>query len=159
VTRPGERPDRTVAEVPASEGALARHRRAVFFFLGWIFFGLGVAGALLPVLPTTPFMLLALWAFARSSRRFHDWLYHHRIFGPPLQRWDRERVIPVWVKAVAIGSMAASFAWVALMVRPRWWALAAMGAVMLAGVIFLASVPSRPGGDAGRGRAGGPGGP
>jgi uncharacterized protein len=126
------------------EGALARHRRALFFVLGWIFFGLGVAGALLPVLPTTPFMLLALWAFARSSGRFHDWLYHHRIFGPSLQRWDRERVIPPWVKAFAIGSMVASFAWVALHVRPPWWALAAMGAVMLAGVAFLASVPSRP---------------
>jgi uncharacterized protein len=140
-------PSRPEGDEPApagGEGALARHRRAVFFLLGWLFFGLGLAGALLPVLPTTPFMLLALWAFARSSRRFHDWLYQHRVFGPPLQRWDRERVIPLWVKGVAIGSMAASFTWVAVGVRPAWWALAAMGAVMLAGVAFLASVPSRP---------------
>jgi len=142
-TRPAEDGPVTAG---GGEGPLARHRRALFFLLGWVFFGLGAAGALLPVLPTTPFMLLALWAFARSSRRFHHWLYHHRIFGPPLQRWDRERVIPAWVKAVAIGSMAASFTWVALVVRPRWWALAAMGVVMLAGAIFLASVPSRPGG-------------
>jgi hypothetical protein len=38
-------------------------------------------------------MLVALWAFARSSRRFHDWLYSHRVFGPPLRRWHEERVI------------------------------------------------------------------
>jgi uncharacterized membrane protein YbaN (DUF454 family) len=89
-------------------------------------------------------MLLALWAFSQSSRRFHDWLYHHRVFGPPLQAWRRERVIPRGVKAVALGSMAASLLYVGLRVRPPGWALGAMAAVVLAGVAFLLSVPSRP---------------
>ncbi len=114
------------------------------FLLGWLFFGIGLLGAFLPMLPTTPFMLLALWAFSASSPRFHDWLFHHRIFGPPLQAWRRERVVPRGVKAVALGSMGASLLYVALRVRPPWWALGAMVAVALAGVIFLLSVPSRP---------------
>jgi len=133
-------------ELRGGTGPPARrsNMRWLWFALGWLFFGLGLLGAFLPVLPTTPFMLLALWAFSSSSPRFHDWLFHHRVFGPPLQAWQRHRAIPRWVKAVAMTSMAASLTYVAWRVRPPWWALGAMGAVVLAGVLFLASVPSRP---------------
>jgi uncharacterized membrane protein YbaN (DUF454 family) len=108
-----------------------------------VFFALGVIGTLLPVVPTTPFMLLALWAFSKSSRRFHDWLRHHRIFGPPLQRWDEEHVVPLWAKIVAISSMVASLSWVTFVVAPPWYAIAAMAAVMLAGVAYIIRFPSR----------------
>ncbi|HET7754897.1 MAG TPA: YbaN family protein [Anaeromyxobacteraceae bacterium] len=117
--------------------------RWALFCLGWIFFALGVVGAVLPVVPTTPFMLLALWAFSRSSERFHHWLRHHRIFGPPLQRWDRERVVPLWAKVVAIGSMLASLCWVAFGMRARWYAVAATAAVMLTGAAYVLRFPSR----------------
>lgn len=126
--------------MPARQG----HQRAVFFALGWLSFALGLLGLLLPVLPTTPFMLLALWAFARSSRRFHDWLYTHRVFGPPLQRWDRERSVPAPVKAVALASMAASTAYVGLVVRPPWYALAGMLVVVGIGAIYVLRIPGRP---------------
>jgi len=126
---------------PGSRDA-APGRRWLLFALGWLFFGLGLLGAFLPVLPTTPFMLLALWAFSASSPRFHDWLYHHRVFGPPLQRWRAERTLPLWVKGLALASMAGSAAWVGLVVRPRWYVLAVTGAAVAAGVAFVASVPS-----------------
>jgi uncharacterized membrane protein YbaN (DUF454 family) len=118
-------------------------RRWLLFCLGWVFFALGVVGTVLPVVPTTPFMLLALWAFSASSRRFHDWLYHHRVFGPPLRRWREARVIPLWCKALAIGSMIASVAWVGLVHRPPWYAIVPMAAVMLAGAAFITRFPSR----------------
>ena len=76
--------------------------RPVYFTLGWTFFGIGFAGAFLPVLPTTPFMLVSLWCFSRSSPRFHNWLYNHRFFGPPLQQWDKYRVIHLAAKVVAV---------------------------------------------------------
>jgi uncharacterized membrane protein YbaN (DUF454 family) len=117
-------------------------KRWLYFALGWVFFALGILGAMLPVLPTTPFMLLALWAFSKSSPRFHDWLYHHRVFGPPLQRWRRERVIPWWTKAIALASMALSTAYVAFVVRPPWYALLAMAAVVVAGSAFIARIPT-----------------
>jgi uncharacterized membrane protein YbaN (DUF454 family) len=69
-----------------AEHVPSHRQRWAFLALAWVSFALGVVGLVLPVVPTTPFMLVALWAFSRSSRRFHDWLYHHRIFGPPLQR-------------------------------------------------------------------------
>lgn len=133
--------ERTVSrQDPAAP--LAAHRRWAFLALGWIFFGLGAIGVALPLLPTTPLMLLALWAFSKGSRRFHDWLFHHRFFGPPLQRFRRERVVPLWAKALALSSMAVSLAYVALVVRPAWYGLAGMGAVVLAGALYITRFPS-----------------
>ncbi|WP_242342200.1 YbaN family protein [Anaeromyxobacter terrae] len=119
------------------------HRRWALLALGWTCFVLGVVGAVLPLVPTTPFMLVALWAFSSSSERFHRWLYHHRVFGPPLQRWQRERALPFWVKLVAAGSMAASLAYATFALTVPGYALAAMAAVMLAGLVFIARIPSR----------------
>jgi hypothetical protein len=121
----------------------SRRQRWAFLALAWVSFALGVVGILLPIVPTTPFMLVALWAFSRSSRRFHDWLYHHRLFGPPLQRWRRERVVPWWTKAIALGSMAVSMAYVALAVRPPWYGLLAMAAVIAAGAGYICRIPTR----------------
>jgi uncharacterized membrane protein YbaN (DUF454 family) len=119
------------------------HQRWLFIALGWFCFGLGILGAMLPIIPATPFMLLALWAFARGSERFHDWLYNHRVFGPPLRRFQRERTIPLWTKLVATGSMAVSLVYLGFFVRPPWYVIAAMIAVALAGAIFILRFPSR----------------
>jgi hypothetical protein len=111
--------------------------------LGWTFFAIGAVGTVLPLVPTTPFMLLALWAFSVGSERFHAWLWNHRVFGPPLRRWREERVIPLPVKIVAVSSMAASFAFAALATDAPWYGLAAMAAVMAAGIAFIFRFPSR----------------
>lgn len=131
---------------PTSEasGPLPRGARLGYIVLGWLFFGLGAAGVVLPVIPTTPFMLLALWAFSRGSERFHRWLYHHRIFGPPLQRFRRDHVVPLWAKALALGSMTASLGWVAFVKRPPWYGTAAMIVVVVAGAAYVTRFPSRP---------------
>lgn len=128
-----------------------RRLRLVYLALGWVFFGLGAAGVVLPLLPTTPFMLLALWAFSQSSERFHRWLYHHPVFGPRLRQWHEQRVIPWPVKLTALVTMAASLLimWFVSHVPPPLFALAA--AVMLAGAVFILRCPSRP-----RSRAGAP---
>lgn len=120
-----------------------RWRRALLFGLGWVFFALGVLGVFLPVLPTTPFMLLALWCFARSSRRFHHWLYTHRLFGPPLQRWQRHGVIPLSAKIIAVGAMSTSMVYVVGFTAAPWFASAAMGLVCLIGAVYILSRPHR----------------
>ncbi len=55
--------------------------------LGVLMVGLGAAGIFLPLLPTTPFLLIAAYLFARSSRRWHDWLLHHKRLGPYIHAW------------------------------------------------------------------------
>ena len=118
--------------------------RWVYFGLGWAFFGLGALGALLPVLPTTPLMILALWAFSKSSARFQHWLYRHRVFGPPLQRWHEYRVIPTSAKLAAVGAMAASLGYLAAFTAAPPALLIATGGLMLGAAGYIVSRPSRP---------------
>jgi hypothetical protein len=104
---------------------------------------LGAVGAVLPGLPTTPFMLLALWAFSKSSQRFHDWLYAHRLFGPPLQQWRSHRVIPARAKLLAVSTMAASLIYLVFFSTIGVWIKVGVALAMLYGAVFILSKPSR----------------
>ena len=73
--------------------------------LGFLFLGLGVLGVALPVLPSTPFILLAAWFFARSSERWHKRLLESELFGSMIKNWEQNRCISRRTKIVAIGSM------------------------------------------------------
>ena len=116
--------------------------KPVYFLLGWSFFGLGAVGTVVPGLPTTPFMLLALWAFSRSSKRFHDWLYSHRIFGPPLRQWHTHRVIPVQAKLLSVITMMASFTYLAFFTELNTPIKVIVALVMLSGAAYILSKPS-----------------
>lgn len=91
-------------------GPLGRLPRMILLGLGWLFAGIGIAGLILPGLPGTPFLLLALWLFSKSSQRFHHWLYTHPRFGRSLREWDAHRVIPPYAKVLAVLMMATSLA-------------------------------------------------
>ena len=121
----------------------SRTKRWIYFGTGWLFFGLGVVGAFLPVLPTTPLMIIALWAFSKSSERFEAWLYNHRIFGPPLQRWHKYRVIPASAKMASIGAMSASLAYLILFTATPWPVLVATGGLMAFGAWYILTKPSQ----------------
>jgi uncharacterized membrane protein YbaN (DUF454 family) len=69
---------------------------------------LAIAGIALPILPTTPFVLVSAWAFARSSPRLEAWLHDHPRLGPPLRNWRQRRAIPRRAKAVAVVSLPLS---------------------------------------------------
>ena len=116
--------------------------RIIFFTLGWGFFALGLIGAFLPVLPTTPFMLLALIMFAKSSERFHQWLYHHRIFGPPLQKWHEHRVISSKAKIMSISMMSLSLLYVIFFSPIPVWMMILTGLLMGYGAWFILTKPS-----------------
>jgi len=118
--------------------------RSFLFVLGWLLFGLGFVGMFVPVLPTTPLMLLALWCFARSSRRFHDWLYTHRVFGPPLQQYREHGVIPVVAKFAAVVLMTFSLVYMFVFLHVAVWVKVLAAGGMAYGAWFILSKPSLP---------------
>ena len=117
--------------------------RAVFLGTGLVALGLGIAGIFLPVLPTTPFILLAAACFARSHRRFHEWLRAHRLYGPMIDEWQRYRSIPYRAKIIAIATMAVTFGTsITLFVRPLWLQLS-LAAFGIGLALWLSRIPSR----------------
>ncbi|MDZ7751996.1 MAG: YbaN family protein [Gammaproteobacteria bacterium] len=73
--------------------------------LGLLFVGIGAVGAVLPLLPTTPFILLAAWCFARSSPRLHGWLMTSELFGPLLRDWEEKRCMTAGVRRLSLSMM------------------------------------------------------
>lgn len=81
----------------------------LIFSFGWLFVVLGLIGALLPIVPTTPFMILALGCFAETSPRFHKMLLNNRWIGPPLSQWDQTRTVRRRTKLQATAMLVIAF--------------------------------------------------
>lgn len=77
-------------------------RKAAYISLGWVFVVLATLGVILPLLPTTPFLLLASYFFIRSSRRLHGWLLRNRVFGPLIRDWQERGGVRPSVKFTAL---------------------------------------------------------
>jgi hypothetical protein len=124
-----------------------RHRlvtvRLAFAGLGTLCVALGILGMFLPLLPTTPFLLLAAACYARASGRFYNWLLNHKLFGPTILEWRRHRSIAWRTKLTAIALMALTLtSSIVFFVREPWLqaALAAFGVLL---GIHLYRIPSR----------------
>lgn len=115
-------------------------KKSVYKPLGFLFLALGLLGIPLPVLPSTPFILLSAWFFARSSPRWHRWLLDSELFGPMLHNWETRRCISCRTKVVALSTMAlAGGASIAFALSdPRMQALT--GALLLVGGITVLSI-------------------
>ncbi|MFC5077154.1 Inner membrane protein YbaN [Vibrio thalassae] len=92
--------------------------------LGVVSVILGVVGIVLPLLPTTPFLLLASASFYRGSPQFHDWLLSHRKLGPIISDWEHERCIKRSVRINGAIFIALSFTLSIIFVNPAWLKIA-----------------------------------
>ena len=117
--------------------------RALFFIAGVAALGFGIAGIFLPVLPTTPLVLLAATCFARSYRPFHEWLIAHRLFGPILREWHEHRSIPYRTKIFAIGMMAGALTVSIVFFIDPPWLKAALAVFGVALGVYMYRLPSR----------------
>lgn len=120
--------------------------RGLYLILALLFLLLGIVGLLLPVLPTTPFILLSAWAAARGSPRLLAWLENHTAFGPMIRDWRRGGVVSRRAKWVATSFMGVSALYMLYGVRPIWVPLLAI-ACMAATLLWLWRRPERPGDD------------
>ena len=84
-------------------------KRYLYLALGFICVGLGFVGIFVPGLPTTIFVLVAAWAFSRSSERFERWLLEHPIFGSLIKNWRQYRGISIKSKVTAVGLIVPTF--------------------------------------------------
>lgn len=128
---------------PADDAVLCTGVRVGLAALGWFNVGLGVVGIVVPGMPTTVFLLIALWAFSRSSPRFHRWLYNHPRLGRTVRDWHQHRVIPLRAKLMAVTTMMASLVFVTVFVAESWILPGLMAGVMSAVAAFIVSRPSR----------------
>ncbi|MDV2100703.1 DUF454 family protein [Serratia marcescens] len=94
--------------------------RGLLIILGWLAVVLATLGVVLPLLPTTPFLLLAAWCFARSSPRFHHWLLYRSWFGTYLRHWQQHRALPPGAKWKAVLVIVLTFACSLWLVK-IWW--------------------------------------
>ena len=105
---------------------------------------LGIVGVVLPVLPTTPFMIVAAAAFARSSAKFYNMVMSNRVFGPLVFRWRETHTIPKRVKVIAISLITLTIGSSAIFVVSDPWI---RGLLVLCGVtliIWMLRIPSEP---------------
>jgi len=116
-------------------------RRAAYVAVGILAVALGVIGIFVPLLPTTPFLLLASACFLRGSDRLHRWLLSHGRLGGYIRAFEEGRGIPRRAKIVAIGMLWISIAY-ALAIVPGAWSAAALVALALGVTIYLLRLPT-----------------
>jgi len=114
--------------------------RWLWIVLGMICLGIGIAGTVLPLIPTTPLLLLAAFCFARSSRRLHDWLVTHPTLGPPIMDWRRDRAIRRPAKRLATVAVAAALA-ASVLLGAGALVLGLQAAALLGVLVFIWSRP------------------
>jgi uncharacterized membrane protein YbaN (DUF454 family) len=117
--------------------------RWLLLFTGLVFVSLAALGAVLPVLPTVPFLLVAAACFARSSARFYQWLLSNRLFGPLIRDWRETRTIPLRAKLSAIAAIALVGGSSVLFYVANPWAKLGVGVILIGLIGFLLRLPTR----------------
>ena len=115
--------------------------RSIYMAAGMLMTAIGIVGVFLPLLPTTPFLLVAVWCFSRSSPRLEQWLLHHRTLGPPLANRRREGAISARAKTIAICLIIASYGFFYYRTAPSLLLAAIMGLVLSASALFILTRP------------------
>jgi hypothetical protein len=116
--------------------------RVLWLAIGWTAVGGAFAGVWLPLVPTVPLLLVALWAFARGSPRARQWLFDHPRFGPMLHDWHAHGAIPRHAKILSIVGMTASYAILWRTTNLPDWTLALIALMFVAISAFVLSRPA-----------------
>ncbi|CAM3167010.1 YbaN family protein [Paracoccus nototheniae] len=115
-------------------------RQQLWLIVGWLFLGMGIIGVALPVMPTVPFLLVAAWAFARSSPVLHRRILDHPTYGPSVRAWQERGAVSRLAKIWAITAMSAGvgLSWYAGM---PGWVVATQAGICASVAAFLITRP------------------
>ena len=114
--------------------------RLLWAMAGVLFVAVGTIGVILPLLPTTPFLLLAAYCFAHSSPKLHNWLLNHRSFGPLIKNWDRYGSIDRRSKCIAMAVILMTLG-ISVAIGVPSWALASQIVVLVIVSTFILTRP------------------
>lgn len=95
--------------------------KIILMILGTLSFGLAVVGIFLPLLPTTPLLLLSAALWLKSSDRLYQWLINHRIFGEYIRNFRIHRAIPLRVKIYSVSLVWLTIGYCIFAVVDKWW--------------------------------------
>lgn len=123
------------------KSTLATYKNVCYQLLGLLLVALGIVGAVLPVMPTTIFFILALACFTRSSPKLAAWLLNHRRYGVTLQHWQTHKVVPIKAKWCAGIGMLLGLV-VLMSSAPPWWVVTLVAIIELIVMIYLLLRPS-----------------
>jgi len=112
-------------------------RKIALATAGVLCVGLGVLGIFLPVLPTTPFLLLAAACFVRSSDRLYNWLIHHKWFGAYIRNYREHRAVTLKSKIIALVMLWGVIGYTAFGVIGNWWIRGLLGVIATGVTIHL----------------------
>jgi uncharacterized membrane protein YbaN (DUF454 family) len=126
--------------IPAASRLASAPARPVLVGLGHLCIVLAVIGAILPVMPTTVFVIAAAWCYARGSPRFHRWLAANPVFGPVVRNWETNRAMSRQAKVLAIGMIVATFSLtIGFAIHQPWLklGLAVLGASLIGLILWI----------------------
>ena len=116
--------------------------RKLVFCVGVLGVGAGALGAVLPIVPTVPFLIVSAWCFSRSSERAHQWLFRLPVFGDALAHWERHHTIPRRVKIIA--TLAISFSLTMIWIRVTSLPVKCVATAFMIGVaIYVLTRPEK----------------
>lgn len=119
-------------------------RKPLYLSCGIICVLLGAIGVVLPLLPTTPFIILAAYCFSKSSDKLHQMLLNHRLFGQMIRDWETYGVIPLKVKILSTSMMLLMVSYPLLFKPMPWWGIAGALSVVAVALVYIWSRPSVP---------------
>lgn len=112
----------------------------MYLTLGFIFVALASLGVFLPVLPTTPFLILAAACFAKSSKKRHQWLLDNPTFGPAIRNWEENRCMSLKAKVIALSAMGLFGSYSTFFALDKLYLQIPAALLVIAGMIFVGSI-------------------
>jgi hypothetical protein len=116
-------------------------KKTLLLVAGWLSLITGLIGVVVPLLPTTPFMLMSAYCFAHSSKRLHDWITGHPRFGPSIRQWQHNRTVNPSTKTKALFLILISFTITLTLTPLPWYGMAALILLALILMGFVARLP------------------
>ncbi len=110
--------------------------------IGTFFVGLGILGIFLPLLPTTPFLLLAATCYIRSSTRLYSWLLNNKYFGSYIRNYREKKGVPLKAKIVSISLLILTIGYTSIFVVPAWWGRICLWLIAVGVSIHILSLPT-----------------